>query len=316
MFTRQKCEKHETQQLVSRRRRKRRFFLDEIDEVFDIEQDVVERNDDIPCPLNDYDIKTSKKLERRENEVVIFKGLKDTPDYLKLYLKDMGSFSLLTREKEISLAKEIERAEMTIMKALLKTRIFLIEVVALGEKIERDPGITQEFFDCGEDIAEGKLEEKKKQIKERVVEIRELGFQLERIPSDKKYSIARGRILDKIGRLIKELNLIHAQKERIIKRLKEKLRLFNELEKTKEKLSLKLKQVEGKEAEEELKNRIKEIDVAIRTYKIEMGLNMEELRRVVRSITAGKKISDRAKKQFVEANLRLVVSHRKKIFKS
>lgn len=62
MFTRQKCEKHETQQLISRRKRKRRFFLDEIDEVFDIEQDVVERNDDIPCPLNDYGNKTSKKL--------------------------------------------------------------------------------------------------------------------------------------------------------------------------------------------------------------------------------------------------------------
>jgi len=129
------------------------------------------------------------------------------------------------------------------MKALLKTRLFLGEVTSLGEKIVRTPGIIQKFFDCSEDIAEGRLEEKRKQILYNISKIRELGSQLERTPCDKKYSIARSRFIVKISCLIKDLNLLGKQTERIIKNLREKLRLLNKLEEEREELNFSLKHI-------------------------------------------------------------------------
>ena len=61
-----------------------------------------------------------------------------------------------------------------------------------------------------------------------------------------------------------------------------------------------------------LKQTIREVKRRLRQETIEVGLDPESLRRAVRAITAGKKVSDQAKKELVAANLRLVVSIAKK----
>jgi len=312
VFLRNKCEKEGAQQLFSKRRRKKRFLIDKIYEALEDKQNVEEENDYISSPFEDHSQKIFEEPERKEDDPIFLQDLESTTDPVKLYLREMGNISLLTREGEISLAKEIERAENMIMKALLKTPLFLSEVASFGEKIVRTPGIIQEFFDCGEDIAEGRLEERRKQILYNISKIRELGSQLERIPCDKKYSIARSRFIVKISCLIKDLNLLREQTERIIKNLREKLRLLNKLEEEREELNFSLKHIKGEEVEKRVKLKINEIDEAVRKYQKKIGLSPWELRRVVRAITTGEKIRDRAKKQFAEANLRLVVSLAKK----
>lgn len=311
VFPRNKCEEAEAQQLFSKRRKKR-FVIDQIGIGFEDTQYVEEENDDISSPLEDRSIKIFGEPDAKENNPILRQDSGSTTDSIKLYLKEMGNISLLTQEGEISLAREIERAENMIMKALIKSRLFLNMVASIGKKIVRTPGILQEFFDCSEDIAEGRLEEKRKQILYNISKIRELGLQLERMPCDKKHNIARSRLIVKISYLIKELNILREQTERIIKNLRNKLGFINRLEEKREELNFSLKHIEGQEKEKDVKRKINEIDEAVRKYQKDVGLSPWQLRGVVRAITTGEMIRDRAKKQLAEANLRLVVSSAKK----
>jgi len=57
-------------------------------------------------------------------------------DPVKLYLKKMGSVSLLTREGEVEIAKRIEAGELEILRALLASRLGTMAIVELGERLE------------------------------------------------------------------------------------------------------------------------------------------------------------------------------------
>lgn len=69
-----------------------------------------------------------------------------------------------------------------------------------------------------------------------------------------------------------------------------------------------LLKAKGKNAEDELKLRIKNIDELLRVYNNEFGLNSQGLKKTLQTIAKGKQICDRAKKELVTSNLRLVFS--------
>jgi len=314
-----KYQKDEIHQLIAKGRKQGYLLFEEIDKTFQDDVDSEQTFDEFLSSMDDYGIKIldTKKRElipkRKKSNLVSLHGLERTTDPVKLYLREMGNISLLTREGEIAIAKEIERGEKAIIKALSKTRLVLNEVLSLEEKIKDNPETMLEMFDISEeDIAEAKLEEKKKEILNKIKKIRELSKKLESIPPLKRNTIPRGRIIVKMSNIIMEFNIRSAHREIIIKSLREKLKVINELEETKEELNLSLSQAKGKRAKEEVKQKIKEINKLMRTYQKEIGLDSQALRKTVRSITTGKKISNQAKKELVAANLRLVVSIAKK----
>lgn len=314
-----KYQKEEIHQLISKGRKQGYLLFEEIDKTFQDDMDSEEDFNEFLSSMDDYGIKIldTKQREiipkRRKSDLVSLHGLERTTDPVKLYLREMGNISLLTREGEIAIAREIERGEKAIIKALSKTRLVLNEVLSLEERIKDNPEIMLEMFDISEeDIAEAKLEEKKKEILTKIKKIRELSKKLESIPSLRKNTIPRGRFIVKMSNIIMEFNIRSAHREIIIDNLREKLKVINELEETKEELNLSLSQAKGKKAKEEVKQKIKEINRLMRTYQKEIGLDSQALRKTVRAITTGKKISDQAKKELVAANLRLVVSIAKK----
>ena len=269
--------------------------------------------------MDDYGIKIldSKQKEispkKRRSNLVSLQGLERTTDPVKLYLREMGNISLLTREGEIAIAREIERGEKSIIKALSKTRLVLNEILDLEEKIKEEPDIIYEMFEISEDdLAEGKLEAKKKKLMGKIKKIRELSIELDKIPDLKKNTLTRGRIIVKMSSLIRELNIRPLHREIIISELREKLRAINELEETKEELNLALSRVKSKKQGTLLNQKIKDVNKLLRTYQKEIGLNSQALRRILRAIATGKRVSDQAKKELVAANLRLVVSIAKK----
>ncbi len=251
--------------------------------------------------------------KRKKSDLVSLEGLERTTDPVKLYLREMGNISLLTREGEIAIAREIERGEKAIIKALSKTRLVLDEVLALEDIINENPEVIHDVFDLSEeDVSEGKLEEKRKQIVEKIKKIKELSAQLDKLPHARKFMFQRGRYIVMMSGIIMGLNIRYALREKIIEILREKLKTINELEEIKEELNLSLNRVKKKERIQELKQRIKEINKSLGTYQREIGLDSQALRKTLRAITTGKKISDQAKKELVAANLRLVVSIAKK----
>jgi RNA polymerase primary sigma factor len=314
-----KIQKNEIHQLISKGRKQGYLLFAEIDKTFTDELDSEADFDDFLSSMDDYGIKIldSRQKEaiprRRKSDLVSLHGLERTTDPVKLYLREMGNISLLTREGEIAIAREIERGEKSIIKALSRTRMVLNEVLAIEEKIKESPTTIQEMFDfTEEDIAEGKLEEKKKQILGKIKRVRELSARLGKIPMTRKYTITRGRVIVGVSRQIRELNLRTSRRELIIEDLREKLRIINDLEDTREELILGQKSNRRKKEDPAVQQKIKEIHKELRKYQVEIGLAPQALRKAVRSITTGKKISDQAKKELVAANLRLVVSIAKK----
>ena len=312
-----KFHKDEISQLISKGRKQGFLLFEEIDKTFTEDLDSEEDFDDFLSSMDDYGIKIldSRQKEilprRRKTDLVSTHGLERTTDPVKLYLREMGNISLLTREGEIAIAREIERGEKSIIKALSRTRLVLNEVLRLEERIKENPFTIQEMFDFSEeDIADGKLEEKKKQILAKIKKIKELSNKLDRIPEKRKTLVTRGRIIVRISRFIRDLNLRPAHREQIIKDLRRKLRAVNDLEDRRDDLKAAL--AKKRKDDQALKQKLKDVNRELRKQTSEIGLDADSLRRAVRAITAGKKISDQAKKELVAANLRLVVSIAKK----
>lgn len=316
----EKDQKEGIHQLISKGRKQGYLLFEEIDKTFHDNDIETEGDfDEFLSSMDDYGIKiiNTKQKEaapkKKRSNLVSLQGLERTTDPVKLYLREMGNISLLTREGEISIAREIERGEKSIIKALSKTRLVLNEILSLEETIKEEPDIIYEMFELGEDdLADGKLEAKKKQIMTKIKRIKDLSLELDKIPSLKKNVYKRGRLIVKMSSLIRELNIRPLHREIVINELREKLRAINELEETKEELNLSLSRVKSKKQEELLKQKVNDINKLLKTYEKDIGLDSQSLRKTLRAIATGKKVSDQAKKELVAANLRLVVSIAKK----
>jgi len=316
-----KYDREEIHDLISKGRKQGYLLFEEIDKTFQNEFDSDADFNKFISLTDDYGIKIRYKQrghlpKRKKSDIVSLEGLESTTDPVKLYLREMGNISLLTREGEIAIAREIERGEKTIIKALSKTRLILNGVLAIEDKFDKFPDILHDMFEISEDdFGEGKIEEKKKQILKKIKKIREMSQQHDAIPQRKKNSFARGRLIVQMSRSIRDLNIRPGLREEIIRNLREKLKVINELEETKEELNIALKQANTKRAkkkETDLKLKIKDVNKLLRAFQKEIGLDSQALRKTLRAITTGRKISDQAKKELVAANLRLVVSIAKK----
>src|SRR6201995_5927749 len=63
--------------------------------------------------------------------------LEKTNDPVRMYLREMGTVPLLTREGEVEIAKRIERGQLRVMKAISRSPIVIREIMALGEDLKR-----------------------------------------------------------------------------------------------------------------------------------------------------------------------------------
>jgi len=314
-----KFQKDEITELLSKGRKQGYLLFEEIDKTFHDELESEEDFDDFLSSMGDYGIRIldSKQRDippkRRKSDLVSIHGLERTTDPVKLYLREMGNISLLTREGEIAIAREIERGEKAIIKALSKTRLVLTYVLSLEEQIKTNPLVFQEVFDLSdEEITEERLEEKKKQVLAKIKKTRELSKKLDSIPDARKYNFARGRVIVNMSRLIRELNIRPSEREIIIDALREMLKVVNELEETREELTLALKRSRTKKSAAALTQKIKDVNKQLKAFQKEIGLDAQNLRKTIRAIATGKKVSNQAKKELVAANLRLVVSIAKK----
>ncbi len=310
--------KTEITRLISKGRKQGFLLFEEVDKTFQEEMGSGDDFNEFLSSMGDYGIqilerKRTTRPKRRKSNIVSLEGLERTTDPVKLYLREMGNISLLTREGEIAIAREIERGEKNIIKALSKTKMVLNEALSLEDRLEDEPEILQEMFDFTDaDIAEGKIEEKKQQIMGKIHDIEGLSKKLDKIRPLKRNIIPRGRIIVEMSGLIRDLNFRSFYREQVIETLREKLKVINELEESRDELQVMADQTRGVKRKAELEQKIKEINKLLRTYEKEIALDSAGLRKTLRAITTGKTISNQAKKELVAANLRLVVSIAKK----
>jgi len=245
-------------------------------------------------------------------------------DPVRIYLREMGSVPLLTREGEVVIAKRMERGQLLVMKAITRSPIVIKELIAVGDDLRKGARSIKEIvqFD-DEELTETKIANKtKRTLKyiDRIAELYETALEqaerLAQIPKLKKQSHARAkwalaRTRIQISLAIRDNSWHWLEKKRLIGKLRSTVEHLHSIEREAHRLERRVDAALGDvaaEARKELRARraeLKEIEESS-----EVGLS--SLKRTLTLIQRGEAYAQQAKNELTEANLRLVVSIAKK----
>jgi RNA polymerase primary sigma factor len=263
-------------------------------------------------------------------------ALDKTNDPVRMYLREMGTVPLLTREGEVEIAKRIERGKLAVIKSISRTPTIARGIMQMGDALKSDERSIRElviFVD--EEVTEDKIEDRKRQVLRQIEAVRKawavlekLDEKLEKTPKGtttrekKKYrkirwEVARARV--DLSQLIRKIEFTEPVKRRMIDQIKDLveavMRVKREIDQLERQINPTVKARKSKMKEEERKNllrRQKELKAQVRTMAADLEETPDQLVRTLETIARGEIQAEQAKKELVEANLRLVVSIAKK----
>jgi len=145
-------------------------------------------------------------------------------DLVKIYLQDMGSIFLLSREGEIKLARRMEKGAKGTIKALLQTPLTLEEVDNLYFRLKKQPELVTRWFNLPEnDFNEKNIKQVLKQALGQLNSIRNFARKLQSLPETRASRRKRARLAIKIIQLAISLDLRWDQKYELIDRIKQRI---------------------------------------------------------------------------------------------
>jgi RNA polymerase primary sigma factor len=294
-----------------------------------------------------------------EDEDLDDAALGKTNDPVRMYLREMGTVSLLTREGEVEIAKRIEVGEEAVLGAVLNCPLAIEELLLLADRLRKRKIRVKEVIRDLDENEEGAAEEEEKhllrvlealgkveRIRNEIIEL-EVARRADRRVDDGRRRYYRTKIQhnrERILKVLKEVNLKPKQVERIVEHLRElsdraevaerelealerefgltaaeaeRLRLNGKARKkpaasrSKTPAAVPPRRVDARRLEEfetyvaGVKQRMAEVERA-------SGMSLPELKAAVGAIAEGETATKKAKRELVEANLRLVVSIAKK----
>jgi RNA polymerase primary sigma factor len=277
-----------------------------------------------------------------------FEGYSKTNDPVRMYLRKMGSVSLLTREGEVEIAKRIEEGERRVLQVVLNSSIAVEEILELGNKLKAQKIRVKEVVrDVDEEDAEFDEEWHTERVCKIIDKVRKSQREneqiletLDKLPEAKKKK-AREKIQENKQEMfdqLSELRLNKKQIEKIVQKLKELVvrieKAEQEITEVEQKISLSAKDLKktlkeiksspakGKAIAKKLGLQPEELEAAaevianaqrkVKRVEEEAKLSEDQLRATYKDIHEGERMAERAKSELVEANLRLVVSIAKK----
>jgi RNA polymerase primary sigma factor len=329
---------------------------DQIDDVMSIfgemDIEVVDANQRVSLAGSGDELAEDEEEEKEIESEIDGDVVGKTGDPVRMYLREMGTVSLLSREGEVEIAKKIEQGEKQVIDEVLSSPLALTYVLDLGEKLSQHEIRVREIIKEEGDEDTEYLEQEEiheKRLLEQIGKIRRLANEIEKIRREadgKRVSAHRrqtllnsvGKYHEKIVQGLKALQLNHRQTEAIADGLKKAMDRMQSLERRIKEYEQKtgksaqeiLRLVSGMDGrrkdwqrlvaswhmkQESILHMAEEIKNARRDVKhIEKDLEMpaEEIKRRVWSIVEGETKANLAKKELIEANLRLVVSIAKK----
>jgi RNA polymerase primary sigma factor len=304
--------------------------------------------DDVPSDGADGEIEAEAKEEPDEAAEAPTPAdtLSESSDPVRLYLKEMGNFQLLSREQEVEIAKRIEAGENEVEEEVLGSPVTLDFVIEVGDRAEAGEADLRDVFEDNEEPADGDEErgpeanekqlkklltatKKLKSLRSRIEDLEEK-FKNRHKPMVKtKLDKSLGRLRDSVKRELHRLELSRHLQDAIIGEMRHLLRqardahsLIQRYEqatgRSKSQLLREAAEVEDRRhllkvngSRENLLDialRIKESQKTVREVEHRVKVPTDEFARSLETVASGQDKSRRAKKELTEANLRLVVS--------
>ena len=301
---------------------------DDIDELFTmfdsvgievVDSEEQKYQSDAPGPGFQKDFAEEQEASEQEPE-----NYAKTYDPVRMYLREMGVVPLLTREGEITIAKRIESHKEFLIRAISQAPIAVKEVLALGQRIKKNKNLLPNFFHLLEDeYNEKNLDTKYRQVQHVMERISKLDDEYVKLKEKMKKIVSKAAInrykekvdqnRGKVSKYVQQLQLNDQQRGRIIRKIKELLTRLDEWENEIKHLRSSLDQ--GRKSEErkkDIRHQVRELHDGIRKMELEYHSDVKEMKENFHVIEEEESQVDQAKKELIEANLRLVVSIAKK----
>jgi RNA polymerase primary sigma factor len=289
-----------------------------------------------------------EEKEEKDEDEDFDGGYSKTNDPVRMYLRKMGSVSLLTREGEVEIAKRIEEGERRVLQVVLNSSIAVEEILELGNKLKAQKIRVKEVIrDVDEEDAEFDEEWHTERVCKLIDKVRkhqreneQLLEQIESSPEPKRKKL-REKIEENKQEMFEQLSELRINKKQIEKIVQKLKGLVVRIEKGEQEIN-EIEQKIGL-SRKELRKTLREVKASPQKAKAvikKLGLNVDEmeeanrniqvaekkvkrveeeakldeqlLRDTYRDIHDGERMAERAKSELVEANLRLVVSIAKK----
>jgi len=254
--------------------------------------------------------------------------LEKTNDPVRMYLREMGTVPLLTREGEVEIAKRIERGQLRVLKAISRSPIVIREIVALGEDLKRGVRNVKEvvIFDeeeLTEDVVQTRVKATVARIDALVKHQKRIAVLEEKlagpVPTTKpkirearhtRWLVAREKVL--ISRIVRELKYTALERKRLLDKVNKTVDTMRTLERQIRSLDQKHEASKSEELKKEYRRQQKNCKADLEKIEGDAGVSIAELKRTQREMIQGDMDAEQAKRELIEANLRLVVSIAKK----
>jgi RNA polymerase primary sigma factor len=322
------------QRLVQLGKEKGYVLYDEVNEVLPGEspggadlEDVLAGLDGAGIEILEEPKDFEKKLEEGEEllDLELPAGLGEkVNDPVRMYLREMGTVPLLTREGEVEIARRIERGQNTVLKSLSRAPLVIQEIIAMGEDLDKDTLSARDFIQISDPLMTDELVEEKRhelsrclqEIERQYRRVLQCRQKLQAIPRGMKPKQYRhqlwelGRLLVRISRQVRTIKFQSPVIRHLIECLQAAVKELKPLEKEIARVQKKLETWPDGRAQNirELRKEQRTFGQQLQQQEEQFGASAAELRRSVEIITKSHEEAEAAKKELIEANLRLVVS--------
>ena len=267
--------------------------------------------------------KAVEKEDVEEQKVDLTPGaLEKTNDPVRMYLREMGTVPLLTREGEVEIARRIERGEKNVVKALARSKYVVSQMLDYAQRI-RNKQIDIESLITVDEDEEDSGDRKRRQVLDAMNRINRLSHKLEDLERhlgrltegsrrwrEVRFELARTRVHS--GRVILDMGLVTGKVKELAKKVKDTAARLRDLDRDIRHYQKRLKATKDAKHRRDLRDKLQAAEDEITRVAREMDTTPDEIRQTADGIRAGEAMAGQAKTELVEANLRLVVSIAKK----
>jgi RNA polymerase primary sigma factor len=241
-------------------------------------------------------------------------------DPARLYFREMSTLPLLNRESEVVIAKRIEHGQGTVLKALSRSPLVLREILHIGDQLKSKQISICDVVSLNDDEVTDKLLEEKTASVLRIIEsirkheraAHKIGLKISRCGKHsrvyKKHLSMLARYRIPVASKIRCLGLSNVHHQRFVGIIKDTAFKAVAYEREIHRLNGRLETARRFEDARRIKREIKQLEGEMKRLESESFTSLSALKHALATISSGELESDIAKREMVEANLRLVVS--------